>query len=318
MQEIIKEKTMNTYLIIGASGCIGFETAKWFLNNRPQDKVITLSRGKTNYPGKLNEAIQELGDIADKESILKVLLKHQVSHVIHCAALRTSDCNEDPKRARDINVGGTQNVIEACEASKCVREFLFLSTAAVYDQVDKQEEEVSEESSVSKYAPYVATKLESEEFILAFSKKSDITFTVIRPQILFGPTRSLSGSTAGATKCIHSIAFDKEYQIPYSGRYSFHYTGDVGALLGKALIAEKAYSYEIFNLPGNSHKVNEFMTLTNNLTSDKNLISMEEKQYPFARSASYKKYLSYFGEVQLTDLKTAIEETYTEFKTNRF
>ena len=105
-------------------------------------------------------------------------------------------------------------MIEACESSGSVKEFLFLSTAAVYDQVAKQIEDVTETSAVSKYAPYVSTKLESEEFLEEFSKTSDIVISVIRPQILFGPTRSLSGSTAGVTKCIQAAAFNKRVYYP--------------------------------------------------------------------------------------------------------
>ena len=309
---------MNTFLIIGASGCIGFETAKWLRQNQPSSKVVTLSRGKTVYPGELSGCIQEIGDISSKQSILDVLKKHQVSHVIHCAALRTSDCNENPQRGREINVGGTQNVIEACESSGSVKEFLFLSTAAVYDQVKEQSEGVTEESPISQYAPYVSTKIESEKFLSGFSKSSDIIITIIRPQILFGPTRSLSGSTAGVTKCIQAAAFNKNYEIPYSGQYSFHYTGDVGALLGQLLISNKSYTYEIFNLPGNSHKVNDFKKLINSLTKPETYVSLVEKQYPFAKSASYKKYIQYFGVVNLTDLKESISATYDHFKTNRF
>ena len=309
---------MNTFLIIGASGCIGFETAKWLSRNRKNDKVITLSRGKTVYPGELEGCIQEYGDISDRESIEKVLTKHSVSHVIHCAALRTSECNENPQRAREINVGGTQNVIEACNNSGSVKDFLFLSTAAVYDQVEEQQENVNEEAAVSKYAPYVATKLESEEFLYEFSKTADIAISVIRPQILFGPTRSLSGSTAGVTKCIQHAAFNKEYTIPYSGQYSFHYTGDTGLLLGTILCAEKAYKFEIFNLPGNPHKVNDFKDLLNNLTSPDEFISIIEKQYPFAKSVSFQKYRNYFGEVSLSTLEDAVKETFEHFKSNRF
>ena len=309
---------MNTFLIIGASGCIGFETAKWLRQNKPNSKVITLSRGKTVYPGTISGCIQEIGDISSKESILDVLVKHQVSHVIHCAALRTSDCNDNPQRGREINVGGTKNVIEACESSGSVKEFLFLSTAAVYDQVEEQTEGVTEDCPISKYAPYVSTKIESEEFLSDFSKSSDIAITVIRPQILFGPTRSLSGSTAGVTKCIKAAAFNKKYEIPYSGQYSFHYTEDVGTLLGQVLISKKTYKYEIFNLPGNSHKVNDFKELVNNLTSSESFITLKEKQYPFAKSASYEKYIQYFGEAKLTSLRESIATTYEYFKSNRF
>ncbi|MCM8540807.1 MAG: NAD(P)-dependent oxidoreductase [Lentisphaeraceae bacterium] len=305
---------MNTYLIIGASGCIGFETAKWILTKHPEHKVITCSRGNTKFPGKLSGAIHECGDIASTDSIYKIIEKHKVSHILHCAALRTTECNDNPERAHEINVQGTMNVAKAAELSNSVKEFIFISTAAVYDQVESQTANVTEEFPVKKYAPYVATKLESEELLKEFSKTSKIKISIIRPQILFGPTRSLQGSTAGMTNCIRSAALKEKFQIPFSGQYSFHYTGDVGPLIGTILITEKDYSYEIFNLPGNPYKVSDFCDISNSFDSTNSYISFEEKQYPFALSVSYEKYLSYFGEVNISDLSQAITETYVHFK----
>ena len=305
---------MNTYLIIGASGCIGFETAKWLLQNRPNDKVITCSRGKTNFPEKLDSAIHELGDISSPESILKIMQKHNITHVLHCAALRTTDCNNDPAKAYQINVKGTINTAKAAQEAETVREFIFISTAAVYDQVESQSADICENDPVKKYASYVSTKLESEEQLKEFSEKSSISVTVIRPQILFGPTRSLEGSTAGVTNCIRSGALGEDFQIPFSGQYSFHFTGDVGRLIGTVLVAEKNYSYEIFNLPGSSHKVSDFCTEVNSLTQRKNSISFIEKQYPFAISVSHDKYSKFFGSPAISPFKSAIKETFDHFK----
>jgi len=309
---------MNIYLIIGASGCIGYETAKWLLKNNRQSKVITCSRGKTDFPGPLKGNIHEIADISSKESVLDLIKKHSVTHVLHCAALRTSDCNENPRLAHAINVSGTENVLKASKLSGCVKEFVFISTAAVYDQVKKQEYNVNESSPVSQYAPYVKTKLLAEISVKSILDSTNIIATVLRPQIIFGPTRSLQGSTAGITESIKMAAQEQSFAIPYSGQYCFHYTADIGGIIGRVLQSKKSYKYEIFNLPGQSHNIDDFTHVLNSFSPDNPLISYSRWQYPFAKSICYDKYIKHFGQPTITPLEKALSRTYSFFKNNRF
>ena len=304
---------MNVYMIIGASGCIGYETAKWLLENKPRDLVVTVSRGLTQFPGELENALHETGDISSIESIKSIIEKHKVSHILHCAALRTTECQANPQKARQINVGGTANVIQAAMQCDTVKDFIFISTAAVYDQTGQREENITEEAETSNYATYVATKLESEEMIKGLSEKCNISFTSLRPQILFGPSRSLSGSTAGVTMCLKKAALEEAYTIPFSGRYSFHFTGNIGEIIGRVLTTPKKYSFEIFNLPGSSHDVEEFMNFANRQNNNNPVISINENTYPFAISISHKKYIEFFGEVPLSPLEEALTATYRHF-----
>lgn len=309
---------MNVYMIIGASGCIGYETAKWLLENYHHDRVVTVSRGMTEFPGTLKNASHETGDISSIDSIKTIIEKNKVTHILHCAALRTTECNADPDKARKVNVGGTANVINAAMQCDSVRDFTFISTAAVYNQTEKREKDVTEEAETSKYAPYVATKLESEEMIKEYSKESTISFTSLRPQILFGPSRSLSGSTAGITKCIKSAALNQSYSVPFSGRYSFHFTGNIGEIIGRVLTKPKNYSFEIFNLPGSSHDVQEFINFANSQNNESPQISQTENIYPFAISISHDKYIKFFGEISITPLNEALAATFRHFQNNRF
>ena len=184
---------MQNVLIIGGTGCVGQETAKYLLNHK-DTKVICLSRGKTKGQN-LENVTYELGDILDLDSLISVLEKHQITHVLHTAALRTSDCKADPALAVKININGTTNVLEALRIYGKAKRFLFISTAANYKVIHG--ELVTEESTMVPFNAYTATKIACEQMIDCYSSNYGIPSTIIRPQIIYGPARGTDGSPAG-------------------------------------------------------------------------------------------------------------------------
>lgn len=73
-------------------------------------------------------------DITDRESVKKVITEMKPDAVIHCAAWTAVDMAEDDdkvEKVRAVNVGGTQNVADACRAIGC--KMLYLSTDYVFD-----------------------------------------------------------------------------------------------------------------------------------------------------------------------------------------
>ena len=309
-----RETDMENVLIIGGSGCIGTETIKWLRKYKPEAKVICLSRGETSYEA-IDGVDYQIGDIRDRDSLHRIINDNEITQVMHAAALRTTACNNDPQLAEDINIKGSENVFEAAVQSDCVKRVVFLSTAAVYDQVDTQKEQVCEDHDTRGYAPYVYSKLQGEKIAQEISSRANIDIVVLRPQILFGPSRGTEGSTAGITNALRAGAKGESYEIPFSGRYSFHFTGDVGPLIAGALFNHMKGNFHILNLPGKSISVKDIATRINEY-SDAELITIKDKQYPFAKSISYKQYSEKIGPVLLTGFKEAIKETLNFFKEN--
>ncbi len=303
---------MRNILIIGGSGCIGTEVTTWLLETKNADKLICASRG-ISPAQKIDGVLYEKADIQNLDSLVEIMKKHKVSHVLHTAALRTTACNDNPRLATDINITGTANVYEAADIAETVKRIVFLSTAAVYDQVEKQDENVDEDSPTKGYATYVATKIAGEDLARSFCHATKLEIVCIRPQILFGPSRGEEGSTAGITNAVRSLAKGEKFTIPFSEKYSLHYTGDIAPMLGASLLEPVKEKLSILNLPGMCIDVKEICDILNSFT-DKTLIDCTSKQYPFAKSVSYKKFVSQFGEVKLTPFKQALRETYEYFK----
>lgn len=121
-------------------------------------------------------------DITDSEQVKKVLLSVKPDAVIHCAAWTAVDLAEDDdkvEKVRAVNVGGTQNLADACKAIDA--KMLYLSTDYVFDGQGTQ----PWEPDCRDYQPlnvYGQTKLEGE---LAVSQTLEKYF-IVRTAWAFG------------------------------------------------------------------------------------------------------------------------------------
>ena len=73
-------------------------------------------------------------DITDRVAVERVVTDVKPDAVIHCAAWTAVDLAEDPEKAekvRAINVGGTQNMADACKKLGC--KMTYISTDYVFD-----------------------------------------------------------------------------------------------------------------------------------------------------------------------------------------
>ncbi len=72
------------------------------------------------------------GDIRDRAAVERTVTEQGPERVVHLAALHfIPDCNARPSDTLEINVGGTQNVLDACARQRIPR-VLYASSAAVY------------------------------------------------------------------------------------------------------------------------------------------------------------------------------------------
>ena len=294
---------MATVLIIGGSGCVGIETTQALLS-RGVDKIICLARGTTAVnPIQGVKYVQ--ADILDLPSILTILTDHAVTHVLHAAGLRTTDCKKSPTRAVEVNVTGTSNVLEALRLYGKIQRFGFTSTAAVY-KVPDDGSIVSELAATTPLNPYTATKLAAELLIECYALSYQLPATILRPQIIYGPTRGSDGSTAGISQAIKAAQNGKKFTIPFGGRTGFHYSRDVGQQHALALL-ESPEHFACYNLPAESLSVAEICSTINTLHSNQ-LVDHTDYSYPFAHGLDSSAFLKAFPLAQPTNFANALRD----------
>jgi dTDP-4-dehydrorhamnose reductase len=101
-------------LITGGTGSLGIELQKIFTEN-------------------ISPTHREL-DITNKEQVKKIFQENKIDTVIHTAAItKIRKCEEDKQLTWNVNVGGTKNLIDEIIHSKLNINFVYVSTACVFD-----------------------------------------------------------------------------------------------------------------------------------------------------------------------------------------
>lgn len=85
------------------------------------------------FPENISPTHEEL-DITNKEAVLNFFQQHKIDTIIHTAAItKVRTCEEDKSLAWNVNVQGTKNLVDAVIQSKHDINFIYVSTACVFD-----------------------------------------------------------------------------------------------------------------------------------------------------------------------------------------
>jgi UDP-glucose 4-epimerase len=166
-----------TVLVTGGAGFIGSALCH-HLTSAGQRVLVydDLSRGRRGYLPP--DVALIAGDIRDGAMLQRAVSSAKPDVVVHLAAMHfIPDCIARPDEARQVNVDGTQRVLECCRAD-AVRSFIFASTAAVYAPSDDACDE--DATPLGPLEIYGETKLEGEQLVRAFHEETGATSTILR------------------------------------------------------------------------------------------------------------------------------------------
>ena len=190
-------------------------------------------------------------DLRDGELLRRSLSNLTFDVIVHLAAkagVRPSI--QDPIGYQDVNVRGTQNLLEFARASGCHR-FVFGSSSSVYG-VNPRVPWSEDDHVLEPISPYASTKVSGELLGHVYSHLYGIRFIALRLFSVYGPR--LRPDLA-----IHKFArlIDAGEPIPVFGtgdtRRDYTYIDDIVAGILRAIDYD-ATQYEIINL-GNSHTI---------------------------------------------------------------
>ncbi len=168
-------------LLTGATGFVG----NAFLASLSEDvEVIYLGRSRSSLgKGKFYET-----DITDQSNVTDVAknIKGKFDAIVHMAAHVPKASQEDQlQQANAVNIEGLINVLESFDGR--FNKIILGSSAEVYDQA-RINAKINEDSPVSPNSYYGATKLASEFVARTYAKKKNITATILRFSVMYGPS----------------------------------------------------------------------------------------------------------------------------------
>ena len=311
-------------LIMGGYGCIGSETAKWLLKNSDAAVVICSRNMSPNRSERVfHDADRSRltfikADVSDLSRLQQILTEQEITHVVHMAALQTPDCNAHRDLGLQINLAGTQNLIEAMKASGLALErYIFASSIAVYGpRAAYPAGRVPMLAEPQPVNVYGAWKLAGEQISKFFCEDTGVSTLSLRAGVLYGPGRD-AGLTASPTTAMKCVALGLPFEIPFHSRQDYLYAPDVGGAVGIAVL-EAFDGYGVFTLPSHTLKTDEIVEALRQAAGDLGLaeqfkITVGEGEVPFICDLDYEQFTVAFPSAPHTALDQALRDSLEVF-----
>jgi UDP-glucose 4-epimerase len=237
-------------LVTGGAGTIGSHIVDQLIEAGAGEIIVldNLVRGRREN---LTEALASgsvrlvVGDIRDRALVDR--LTRGVDIVFHQAAIRITQCAEEPRLALEVLVDGTFNVLEAA-ARENVRRVVAASSASVYGLA----EEFPTEEHHHPYANdtlYGAAKTFNEGLLRSFHAMNGLDYVALRYFNVYGPRMDIHGLyTEVLVRWMERIASGQPPLIFGDGLQTmdFVYTEDIAR--ANILAATADATDEVFNV----------------------------------------------------------------------
>lgn len=187
---------MKTVLITGINGYIAQHLAQALTN---QVNVIhgSVRRLETQQHNQSNHRLFATGDFSNHINWTDAL--HNVDTVYHLAgSVHTA---YEPAMYNKTIVHATRNLVKQA-IEQGVRHFVYVSSTAVYGK-EHHPSRLSEMDTPQPNNPYGEAKLAAENEVISLCDQSSMTYTIVRPPIVYGP--SAPGNVERLQKLIRKI-----------------------------------------------------------------------------------------------------------------
>jgi UDP-glucose 4-epimerase len=168
---------LSTWLVTGGAGYIGAHVVKNLLEHNLN--VVVVDDLSTGNKSKLSSNVNFYQfDIAQTDSLSKVMRENKVDGVIHLAAKKAvGESVLNPSLYYKENIGGLISLLEAMNNAN-VKKIVYSSSAAVYGS--SQENKVKEDSETNPSSPYGETKLVGEWLLKADQSARNLQWVALR------------------------------------------------------------------------------------------------------------------------------------------
>jgi UDP-glucose 4-epimerase len=181
-------------LVIGGAGFLGSHIVDQLLETDTRE-VVVLDDFVRGTRANLANAVNDVRVTVVEGSITDLSLLQQLmagtDYVFHLAALWLYECVHEPRRAVDVNIVGTFNVVEAAQQAG-VKKVVYSSSASVYG--DAAFTPMTEEHPFNNRTMYGATKIAGEQFFRANYEQHGMDYVGLRYMNIYGPRMDYKGT----------------------------------------------------------------------------------------------------------------------------
>lgn len=158
-------------------------------------------------------------DIRDRRTLFTAL--RDVDAVVHLAAIVGDPaCARQPQEAREINLGGSFELLEQCRRAGVSR-LVFASTCSNYGKMADPHVYVDESSNLAPVSLYAETKVQFEKTLLEMTGSDKLCATPLRFATVYGVSPrmrfdlTVNGFTMDMLTKKHLVVFGEHFWRPY-------------------------------------------------------------------------------------------------------
>jgi UDP-glucuronate 4-epimerase len=316
VSELTTPPARERFLVTGALGCIGAWAVRLLLDEGAE--VVIFDLGTRDHrlqlvldEDQLTRVVRIAGDITELEQFERALDEHEITNVVHLAALQVPFCKADPPLGAAVNVVGTANVFEAVKRRRDrIGNVVYASSAAVYGPARTSgvaPEEVLEWTSTH----YGVYKIANEGTARIYWQDDQVPSIGLRPYVVYGPGRD-QGVTSAPTAAMLAAASGESFHIPFGGRTQFHYAPDVA----RAFIAASRSDHQgvlVANLPAPAVHMRDVVAAIE-AAAPGAAVTFDDVQLPFPEELEAKALESVLGPLEPTPLERGVRETIELFR----
>jgi nucleoside-diphosphate-sugar epimerase len=317
------ERFGERFLVTGALGCIG----AWMVRDLLREGVPVVAFDIGNDRRRLELILRpdELvgvafvsGDITHLESLERAIADHDITNVVHLAALQVPACRADPPLGARVNVVGTVNVFEAVRrrvaGGRPMAPVVYVGSIGMFSasDVDAESGQLREDAVPHPGNHYGVYKLANEGTARVYWADSGIPSVGLRPMTVYGAGRD-QGMTSGPTVAIAAAVLETPFRIAFGGSTLFQYAEDVARTLLLASRADPAGA-RVFNLGGSAVSIEAWIdAIEEAVPGARQLLTFEPAPLPFPADIEHTS-LAALGEVPVTPYRAAIAATARIYK----
>jgi UDP-glucose 4-epimerase len=237
-------------LITGGAGLIGSQIASALIDEQPAEIVVidNFVRGRRDNLAGVAPRVKLTiidGDIRDRALVMQAM--RGIDVLFHQAAIRITQCAEDPRLAFEVLATGTYNVLEAAVEQK-VDKVVAASSASVYGMAESFPT-TEDHHPFGNRTIYGAAKVFNEGLLRSFNEMFGLRYVALRYFNVYGPRMDMHGAyTEVFIRWMEKIASGQPPVIFGDGLQTMDFIHVHDIARANILAAKSAVSDEVFNV----------------------------------------------------------------------
>ncbi|UHQ98971.1 NAD(P)-dependent oxidoreductase (plasmid) [Natrinema zhouii] len=305
--------TESTVLITGGTGFLGSYVVEDLVDAGHDVVAYDLSTDDRilDKLGVAEDVTIRRGDVSEATDVIRAVKETGTTHIIHLAALLTNTARDNPRAALDVNVAGTNNILEAARTlDDQVERVAWASSAAVYAPPHNYDGEyVDENELVYPDTLYGATKEYNEHQARVYYEDYDVSHVGLRPTVAYGPYRETGGS-AFLANIVEKPALEESFSVEYGDQViDWQHARDIAQAFRKAAFApDEDLNQRIYNVRGELATIREAADTVREIIPDADLDVSDDGELPWTQNLDMTAAQDDLGYEVEYDLETGFRE----------